>query len=112
MSLNIDLICRCGNSCCQGNVYSANITHNLTDMANAAGLYEALWRPEELACVTAQQIVPLLTVGLGILLDEPTKMRKLNPANGWGRYETLLSLTQQYLAACLLYPEAKVSVSR
>ena len=29
-------------------LYSANITHNLGKMADAAGLYEALWRPHRL----------------------------------------------------------------
>ncbi len=28
-------------------VYSANITHNLGEMADKAGIYYALWRPEE-----------------------------------------------------------------
>ena len=29
-------------------LYSANITHNLGEMADKAGLYEALWRPHRL----------------------------------------------------------------
>jgi hypothetical protein len=29
-------------------MYSANITHNLGDMASEAGIYEALWRPYRL----------------------------------------------------------------
>lgn len=31
-----------------GEVFDANITHNLNRMAGAAGIYEALWRPGEL----------------------------------------------------------------
>lgn len=31
-----------------GEVYARNITHNLTAMADAAGLYEACWRPGQL----------------------------------------------------------------
>lgn len=27
--------------------YSANITHNLGNMAQAAGIYHPVWRPEE-----------------------------------------------------------------
>lgn len=29
-------------------VFSANITHNLGEMADKAGIYKALWRPEDL----------------------------------------------------------------
>lgn len=49
MSLDITLytpMCaHCGRS---GEGYSANITHNLGAMAEAAGIYLALWRPEEI----------------------------------------------------------------
>ena len=34
-------------------VYSANITHNLGGMADEAGIYEALWRPEEVGIAKA-----------------------------------------------------------
>lgn len=29
-------------------VFSANITHNLGEMADKAGIYKACWRPEEI----------------------------------------------------------------
>jgi len=32
--------------------YNGNVTHNLTDMAKEADLYELLWRPEEVALNT------------------------------------------------------------
>lgn len=35
-------------------LYSRNITHNLGRMAQAAGIYECLWRPEEHGITHAQ----------------------------------------------------------
>jgi hypothetical protein len=39
-------------------VYSDNITHNLGEMADAAGIYKALWRPEEIGITKAAELVP------------------------------------------------------
>lgn len=36
---------------------SLNSTHNLNNMAKAAGLYQVLWRPEEIGISTASQII-------------------------------------------------------
>ena len=38
-------------------VYSANITHNLGLMAEEAGIYQPLWRPEELGIKTAAGLI-------------------------------------------------------
>lgn len=93
-------------------VYSANITHNLNRMAAAAGLYEALWRPEELKIRLAVELIPLLERGLETLKTDPEKFRKLNAENGWGKYEHLVSFVEDYLAACRESPGAEVRVSR
>lgn len=45
-------------------IYSDNITHNLRGMAREAGIYEALWRPDEHGYVYARDIVALLDAGL------------------------------------------------
>lgn len=93
-------------------VYSDNITHNLTTMAGAANLYQALWRPEELGITLAHQLIPLLTVGLAALKQDPEKFKKFNPENGWGSYEHLVDFTESYLLACQKYPNLKIEVSR
>lgn len=93
-------------------VYSGNITHNLNKMADEAGIYEALWRPEEINAHFAKELVPLLTDGLRKLLDEPDKFKQFNPSNGWGNYEGLVQFVTNYLNACLQYPDAIVRVSR
>lgn len=93
-------------------VYAANITHNLGAMAREAGLYEALWRPEELNINKAGDLVPLLKRGLAELVANPERFRKLNPENGWGSYEGLVDFTMRYLEACIESPGATISVSR
>ena len=92
--------------------YDANITHNLNKMASAAGIYEALWCPDEHGLTTAAQLVPLLRVGLAKLRADPARYRKLNPANKWGSYEGLCRMVEAYLAACEANPTATVSVRR
>jgi hypothetical protein len=93
-------------------VYHDNITHNLGAMAKAAGLYTALWRPEEAHITTADQLIPILQEGLAILKKTPRKFQKLNPPNGWGSYEGLIEFVENYLEACITHPDATVDANR
>jgi hypothetical protein len=93
-------------------VYWANITHNLNRMADAAGIYEALWRPDEAGYAKAHQLIEPLTAGLERLRSQPATYRQYNPENGWGNYEGLVEFVEQYLAACIANPDADVGVWR
>lgn len=113
-------------------IYSANITHNLGTMANKAGIYEALWRPHRLKegynipennheaewkfedenKTTAKDIIPFLEKGLTDLKARPEYFKTFNPSNGWGTYEGLVRFVENYLNACIEYPDADVEVSR
>lgn len=93
-------------------VYSANITHNLNQMADAAGIYQALWRPEEIGITHARQLIEPLRSGLETLRSDPARFSALNPSNGWGSYDRLVRFIMDYLEACCNYPTAEVSVSR
>jgi hypothetical protein len=93
-------------------VYSANITHNLNSMAKEAGIYQHLWRPEELAISKAGQLIEPLRAGLALLKADPERFKKFNAENGWGLYEHFVPFVDRYLAACIDYPDADVSVSR
>jgi hypothetical protein len=93
-------------------VYEANITHNLNRMAKEAGIYEYLWRPDELGVTKASQLIEPLAEGLRRLEIEPNRFIPLNPENGWGNYEGLCSFVSRYLKACREHPNADVSVSR
>lgn len=92
--------------------YSANITHNLGQMASAAELYYPLWRPEEINISKAKQLIVPLAKGLESLIEKPDYYKTFNPENGWGTYEGLVSFVENYLKACIDNPDADVSVSR
>lgn len=114
-------------------VYDDNITHNLTDMASAVGVYEAMWRPYRLApnypeqgfdnyqkemefedsvIIRASDIVEILKNGLEALKRYPDTYKKLNPENGWGSYEGLVACIDRYIYACEKDTNAIVEVSR
>lgn len=93
-------------------VYEANITHNLNTMADEVGIYEHLWRPDEIGIDKAKQLIAPLREGLARMQADPERCKKFNPANGWGDYEGLLSFVRNYLAACQEHPDATVRVWR
>lgn len=93
-------------------VYSANVTHNLNKMADEAGIYKALWRPEEIGVSHAAELIPLLRDGLALLESDPARFETFNPSNGWGDYDGLVTFVARYLAACEQYPHAEIGISR
>jgi hypothetical protein len=108
VSLDVTLTC----SHCRHEVYSRNITHNLGAMADAAGIYDACWRPDENGITKAAQLIPLLREGLAKLEADPDTYRKHDAPNGWGTYKHFVPFVREYLAACERDPDADVSVSR
>lgn len=106
MSLDVSLV---ENDLC---VYDANITHNLTRMADKAGIYEFLWRPEDIGITHAKQLIEPLTDGVTLLATEKARFEAFNSPNGWGTWEHFLLFCARYLQACKDYPEALVQVSR
>lgn len=93
-------------------VFDVNITHNLGTMAQEAGIYYALWQPEEIGVSHAKEIVTLLEAGLRDLLARPDHFRKFDSPNGWGIYDHFLPFVEEVLEGCRKYPNAKISVSR
>lgn len=108
MSLDVYLEC----TCCEDVLYDANITHNLGKIAEEAGIYQALWRPDECGISTANQLVPILEPGLAYLREHIDELRTLEPDNGWGTVENLIDFTQNYLRAAHHYGETIVKVWR
>jgi len=108
VSLDVYLEC----SECHSILYEGNVTHNLNTMAMEAGIYYYLWRPDEIQINRANQLIRPLTKGMKLLKEDPERFKKLNPKNRWGTYEGLISLVDEYLAACKKWPSAKISVSR
>jgi hypothetical protein len=115
-------------------IYWKNITHNLTEMADKAGIYEALWRPfkllpnynsdnelidkeyeyifEENNTVRAKDITEVMQKGLKFMKDNKDMLLEYNPDNGWGSYDGLLDAVTEYTEALINNPEAIITVSR
>lgn len=93
-------------------VYTANITHNLGKMASEVGIYQHLWRPDEINISKAAELIGPLRDGLALLKNDPERFKQFNPSNGWGDYEGLVRFTENYLRACEKHPTADVSVWR
>jgi hypothetical protein len=91
---------------------SLKITHNLASMANACGLYEALWKPDENGIEYAEQLIPILKLGFKFLCENEHDYRVYEPKNGWGTYIRLVSFVKEYLIACEKYPKSKIRVER
>ena len=107
MSLNVYLDSVIGSS---SEGYSANITHNLNDMAKEAGIYECLWYPEVGA--KASQLIKPLKAGLSRMKADPGRFKEFDSPNGWGTYEDFVPWIENYLQACEDNPDATVTVSR
>ena len=89
-----------------------NITHNLGGMAKEAGIYEALWRPEEISATIAKDIIQLLENGVADRKKRPKHYKKFDSPNGWGLYVHFVPFVEDVLRACKEYPEAEIEVSR
>ena len=107
MSLDVHLEDENGNQ-----LYWSNITHNLGKMADQAGIYKCLWRPEEIGINKASQIIDPLAAGLSLLVTERAKYEAFNSPNGWGKWEHFVPWCAAYLQACRDNPDALVTVSR
>lgn len=93
-------------------VFDANITHNLNEMAKAAGIYEACWKPEEIGVTKASDIIPILERGFKDMKARPEYYKQFDSPNGWGLYIHFLRWVRSYLNACKKYPNAIIEVSR
>jgi len=93
-------------------VFDSNITHNLNTMADKAGIYYHCWRPEELNISKASDIIKPLKDGLDRLNKDPEYFKQFNAKNGWGLYDHFVPWVEEYLNACIQYPNATISISR
>ncbi len=93
-------------------VFEANITHNLGGMADAAGVYDCLWRASENGFLRAEHLIDPLEKGISAMESEPAKFVAFNPKNGWGSYAVFIPWLKKLLAACREHPTAELRTSR
>jgi hypothetical protein len=81
-------------------------------MAEEAGIYKYIWRPEEVGVTKAAElIVPLRTV-LEKMKANPEHFKTFDSPNGWGKYENFVPWIEEYLRACEENPDAEIGVWR
>ena len=121
MSLDVTLIEKRYSKCeCCGKkhkmnteeVFEANITHNLNGMAEEAGIYKHLWCPSALGITLAKDLIEPLKKGLTDMKARPEHYEKFNASNGWGLYKNFVPWIEEYLDACVEYPDAEIYISR
>jgi len=108
------IVCDCGkvHKLDTEEVFEANITHNLNKMADEAGIYQHLWRPEELGISHAKELIQPIEKALNHMKANQEQYEKFNSPNGWGMYEHFVPWIESYLEACKEFPDAVINVSR
>lgn len=137
MPLRVQLVADCDNSPCMcgaclaaaqaydagnhrawiggGNVivFEAQISHSLSHMAGAAGLYIPIWRPHFLDIQKAQQLIHALTAGWQLLVKDMNRFKGYDLLGGIciEDYVDLKHFVCRYLRACERTPQAAIEVS-
>lgn len=108
MSIDIDLIDPAtGNS-----LHWQNITHNLGRMAREAGIYLALWHPQDAGVRSAADLAEKLAPAVELMRNDPDRFRAHNAPNGWGTYDGFVPWLERLLEACRKDGAALIAVSR
>lgn len=86
-----------------------NITHNLIEMWEEAGVYDALYESEG---KTASKIIPILKQGLIKLKADPAHYKKFDSPNGWGTYADAVPWLEDLICELEKSPRAKIHICR
>ena len=79
-------------------IYDTNITYNLADM-----YYKCIDKEKgfkKLNGMNCKEALPIINNAIQDMLNNADEYRKLNPKNGWGSYEGLLSNLQEMRNCC------------
>ncbi len=90
-------------------LFSRNITHNVSPMWTKAGMHHAMYVCDG---EIAGGLVGEIDAGIKAMEVDPAGFTALNPANGWGDYESALDFARAWFAACAGHPKATVRISR
>jgi hypothetical protein len=93
-------------------VFEVGTTHNLIEMAEKAGLYQYIWKPEELNIKEAHELIDPLYRGLTLLKSKPDYFKQFEADNGWGTYEQFVSFVEKYLNGCIENPDGLIEANR
>jgi len=91
------------------NVFSSNTTHNVSPMWSLAGIYDEIYNSEG---KIAGEIITKLKTGLSKMRSNRKDFEKLNPANGWGSYESAISFLEEVIKVCEENPKGIIEISK
>lgn len=91
---------------------SMNITHNLADMAEAAGIFKCLWRAEENGFKRARQLIKPLESAIADMRARPEFYKQYDAPNGWGTYKDFAPWLERLLEICRENPNRSVRTWR
>ncbi|MGH3634219.1 MAG: hypothetical protein ACREN2_13495 [Candidatus Dormibacteria bacterium] len=106
MSYDIDLIIDTGGPE-PARLTSRNQTSNVSCMWRHAGADLA-----EFDGRTAVEALPALRIAIAAIEDDPGTYKAMNPANGWGDYDSCLEFLRELVKDFTAHPKATVVVSR
>lgn len=89
-------------------VFDANITHNLAEMARRLGV-GVLWEVDR---IEVSKVRPLAHAAIDKILARPTTFRALDAENGWGRTEHMVHFLHRLVRACDQYPDGFLEMRR
>jgi len=90
-------------------IYECNITYNLASM-----YYKCIDKElglKKLDNMSCKEALPIINTAIIDLLNNADEYRKLNPSNGWGSYEGLLSKLQEIRNCCENNSDGIINVS-
>ena len=97
----------------EADVARTNRTHNLNKMAEALGVYQLLWRPEEVKeGMIAKEILPQVVQALDELLANREEYEQYDSPNGWGTTEGMIRFLREVRSACEEYPNSRLEACR
>lgn len=88
-------------------VYSSNMTHNISRMCEEAGIEPFIWYPEDNGITLASHLIQPLREAIALMESDPPRFEKLNPKNGWGDYKHTVIWLKDILNHCEEYPLAR-----
>jgi hypothetical protein len=104
MSLDLSIAPNSCKHCGKGDdTLEFNYTYNVSQM-----WYEIYPDDEgmvQLDGMTGQEAAPKIQKAIEEMLSKPAKMKKFQPANGWGSYEGFLQFLKDVLEACKECPD-------
>ena len=90
-------------------VINENITHNLVDMWEKAGIYDVLYNSNG---EKVKHILGALEKGYADMYDNPEEYRKLDSPNGWGTYVDAMYWLKNLIQQMKQYPDGIIGIDK